>query len=395
VFLLYGATNALTNPVATLVTGKVAGQQFENNDVSYLTSSYIMHFFAPLGIPFFILIIVLAAIWWAPGKSGIAKLKGIFAAGSTSAIVAVLVLLSPQPAKAYYDQSDYSEWRFILPNQSAIFVPDVGANKESQAQFGSEAYLRENKVPAKRFQIPHAKLQGSSAWSNFYVPTGRLIIVDRTPYAREWTKDGHRGTSKADQSFPCQSQEGLNVTVEITIAASVTEDQAPRFLYYFGVKNPDGDPTDPKVIFTSVYYSRTLSDVMDTVVRGKIQSLVCKEISSRQLTVVNAEANKIMEAAEKNVTQFMESRGITLDYIGWGGTFTFDDVVQKAINDRYAAETITPVLSILQAQADIKIKEGLGNGLVTHGLPQNLIAIPENMMNLTSMFAKSAIQQTK
>jgi hypothetical protein len=378
--VLYGWLNFILNPAATLEAGKYARGQFENNDAAAITSVYGINFFGNIGIPLAVLLFILVIIWWKPAKAGIAAL-----------IATLCMLFLPlQPAQAYYDQTNYTEVYFILPNESAFFIPDTGANKDSQGQFGSEVYLRENKIASKRFVIPHAKLEGTSYWSNFYVPTGRLIIVDRTPYQREWVASHARGTSVKNESFPCQSVEGINITVEISIAASVHEENSPRYLYWFGVKPPVGDRSKPEVIFTSVFYSRTLTEVMDGVGRGKVQALVCQEIGARTADKANLEANAMMKNVENAAKTFFESRGITLDYIGWAGTFTFDPEVQKAINDRYAAEKIAPVLPIIQAQADVKIKEGLGAGLASKGLPASFLAIPQDMMDLSKLFTRPA-----
>ncbi len=338
--LLYGWINFLLNPAAILVSGKMAGKQFENSDTAYIVSYFGMNFFGSLGIPFLVLLIVLVAIWIKPIRSRIKS-------GWAAAVLFLFILCTYTNTFAYYDKADYTEAYFILPNESAFFIPDGGANKDSQSQFGSEEYLKANKVAAKRFIVPHAKFSGSGLWSDFYVPTGRLIIVDRTPYNREWTKASHRGTSNRDESFPCQSSEGLNITVEISIATSVLEDNAAKYLYYFGVKPPVGDRSKPEVIFASVFYGRTLTEIMDGVGRGKVQTMVCNEFTSRTLDKANADAAKIMESIEKGATAFFASRGITLDYIGWAGTFSFDQPVQDAINRRYIAGQDVEVAKML------------------------------------------------
>ncbi|MGO9569158.1 MAG: hypothetical protein ACLP5H_16615 [Desulfomonilaceae bacterium] len=349
--LLYGWINFLLHPVATLLSGKVAVKQFENSDASYVVSYFGINFFSNFGIPALVLLIVLVPIWWKP-------IKYLIKFSGGRALMILFILITGTNTLAYYDKADYTEAYFILPNESAFFIPDVGANKDSQAQFGSEEYLKANKIAAKRFIVPHAKFSGSGLWNDFYVPTGRLIIVDRTPYNREWVKAAHRGTSPKDECFPCQSSEGLNITVEISIASSVLEENAARYLYYFGVKPPKGDRTKPDVIFASVFYGRTLTEIMDTVGRGKVQALICKEFTTRTLDQANAEAAKIMETVEKGATAFFASRGITLDYIGWAGTFSFDQPVQDAINRRYiagqdveVAKTLAPHTSTIQALA--------------------------------------------
>jgi hypothetical protein len=49
---------------------------------------------------------------------------------------------------------DYTEAYIILPNESAFWIPDAGANKDTQARFESEEYLNANKVPVKRIPAP-------------------------------------------------------------------------------------------------------------------------------------------------------------------------------------------------------------------------------------------------
>jgi len=376
--LLYGWINFLLNPVSTILSGDAAVKQLDNSDTAYITSQWGMRFFGNIGIPFLVLLLVLVAIWWVP-------MRRWLSAGRTAVVVLALIAAAPQ-AWAYYDKNDYTEAIYILPNQSAFVIPDAGANKDNQAQFMSLDYLKANKVAAKRVVIPHVKLSGSGAWSDYYVPSARVIIVDRTPYNREWVTAPNRGTSNRNEGMPCQSSEGLNVTAGVSIGVSVREEDAARYLYYFGTIPPKGNPTEPAIVFTSVYDARSVADVMDKVGRGEVLSLVCQEISARALNDDNKQSGAIMKNVATAMTAFLAERGITLDYIGWADTFSFDEAVQKAINDKYTADTVGPVLKTLEALADVRIKEGLGQGLATKGLPANLVAIPSDLLDFTALF---------
>lgn len=359
--LVYGWVNFLLNPVATVLSGQIAGRQFEDSDVSYVISVWGMNFFSGLGIPFLVLLAILAAIWWKYLKMGLTHLLAAL-------LIVIVISTSGIPIQAYYDKYDYTEAYFILPNESAFYIPDVGANKASQAKFGSEEYLRENKIAAKRFIIPHTKLENSGLLSNYYVPAGRLIIVDRTPYNREWVSSSERGTSEKNEAFPCQSKEGLNITVGVAIAASVFEDDAPKFLHRFGVNPPEGDRTKPEVIFTSVFHGKSLKEVMDTVIRNKVQALACSEFTIRTFDESNAQSALIMTAIKTHVDTYMKSVGITLDYVGWSDTFSFDHSVQEAINRRYVAsqdiliaQTLAPHTSTLQKLATAEATRTVAN----------------------------------
>ncbi len=376
--LIYGWVNFLLSPVSTVLSGDAAAKQLENSDAAYVTSIWGMRFFGNLGVPLVALLAVLAAIWWVPAR------RWLTATRATAVLVALLA--SALPASAYYDKNDYTEAIYILPNQSAFVIPDAGANKDNQAQFMSLDYLKANKVAAKRVVIPHVKLSGSGGWSDYYVPSARVIIVDRSPYNREWVTAANRGTSNRNEGMPCQSSEGLNVTAGISIGVSVREEDAARYLYYFGTVPPKGNPSDPAVVFTSVYDARSVADVMDKVGRGEVLSLTCQEISARTLNDDNKDAGAIMTNISKGMTAFLAERGITLDYIGWADTFTFDPTVQRAINDKYTADTVKAVLPTLQALADVRVKEGLGEGLASRGLPANLVAIPSDLLDFTALF---------
>ncbi len=392
------AVNMIVGINTTISFGQSAAGQFANSSDAAVTVPLQFWVSHMLGLSAIITFLLLCLIWWPVVRSITRTMTAVMIAG------AALLATAGGDAKAYYDKTDVAEAVFILPNESAFFIPDVGANKDSQAKFGSEEYLNQNKVAAKRFQIPHAKFSGSggtySIWSDFYVPTSRLIIVDRTPYNREWTASTSTGTSSKNESFPCQSSEGLNMTAEVAIAASVSEDNVAKFLYYFGVNPPVGDRSRPEVIFTSVYYGKSLAQVMDTVGRGKVQSIVCHEFAARTFDEGNKHLNEVMTNVEKNVGDFLASRGITLDYIGWAGTITFDKDVQQAVNDRYTAEHLAPILPVMQQKAEIAIQTAAATAIMRWDgkLPaqiSGLWIVPGAWVDVLSQFVKPVAPPAK
>ena len=388
----YGVSRNIFNPVNTLVTATVAGNQLTNSNPAYLETQAVFGIsnMMDMGMTF-ALILVLIALWFKPIKTWVM-------AAATAILAVMLMTTTPDRAFAYADTTDKTEAYTILPNQTAFWVPDVGANKDSQAQFESEEYYNERKIAAKRFVIPHAKLGNSGGyWGwDFYVPTGRLYIVDRTPYSREWVKSKTRGTSSRDESFPCQSKEGVNITAGVSISASVAEQDASKFLYNFGVIPPKGDPTDPKVIFTSVYYGRSLWDVMDDVGRKKIQTMVCNEIGRRTFDQANADYIPMMDDISKSSIAWFKTLGITVNFIGWADTFEFDKEIQDTVNRRYEADKLGPVMSTLQATAQLEVQRGLAAGMANHGLPMFVSpGIIEGLINLVPKAPAAPAQVTK
>ena len=379
---IYETIMILLLPRLLLSSGQVAGGQFDNSDSSFVYASLRMGFNGSFGgMPSILLFVVLLAIWWAP-------LRHRF--GKQTITTAFGLLLGVAPAHAYYDKTDYTEAYTILPNESAFWIPDAGANKDSQTQFDSEAYLNANKVPLKRFIVPHVKLQGSGGFYDFYVPAGRLIIVDRTTYSREWVDSAERGTSHKKEGFPCQTIEGLNITVGISVGASVSDANAAKYLGRFGVLPISGDRTNPAIIFNSVYYSRRLAEVMDDVGRKKVQTLVCAEITARTFDKANAEANQIIDSVTKKSVDYFASVGITLDFIGWADTFTFDHDVQDAVNRRYVAAQDKEIAVALAPFADTIQKLAAASALRSFGshsdgkLPTTIVGLPPDIGGLLS-----------
>lgn len=390
IVVLWGLGYAVLTSTHTILASHAAGLQFQNSDVAAVVSQTSLYSLSKMVlIPSIIAIIALLLVW-------VPYIKRTWLAA------AVLTLaLSTSPAFAYYDKYDYAEAYTILPNESAFWIPDTGANKDSQVQYDSESYLESSKVAVKRFVVPHTHLQGSGSFFDFYVPSGRLIIVDRTTYSREWVASAERGTSKGDESFPCQSKEGLTITTGVSIGVEVKETNAAKYLYHFGVVSPTGTRNDPQVIFASVYYSRKVADVMDDIGRKKVQTLVCGEIASRSFDAANADANVIMDNVRKAATDYFASVGITLDFIGWADTFTFDHAVQDAIDRRYIAQQdkeiaslLTPYATTIQALAAADALRSFGQH--TDGkLPTTIVGLPPQVGTLLGTLLQSGPQQAK
>ena len=343
----------------------IAGNQLQNSSIAAIT--------APTGISAFHVIPTTFTIFW---LAALAYIWGTFFKPffkkATPALLAIGALLTlARPAHAYYATQDRAEAVGIPPNSTAFWIPDQGNTQATQQQTDDASFYNSHTVPGKIFIVPHSIFSnsgGSHIWDqDYYVPDGRLILVDRTPVTREWTSAPGTGTSSTDQSFQCQSNDGLNVGAAVSIAVSIQPGDAATYLYYFGTDpiapnpndaymqaNPNADPSnDPNVIFASVYHAKSLTNVMDTVGHGLIEASVCQAIGANDLQTDNKDYNSIMDTVQKTAQAYLDQRGITIDYIGWAGTFSFDSDVQKAINNLFIAQTDGPILTTLQDAAGI------------------------------------------
>jgi hypothetical protein len=152
----FGIASHIYNAGAQLTLGTAAVGQLDNSDAGFLYFTLINYLFGGGILPLISLLAILLAIWWKPLKNVYKEFLAVF-------LVIGLTAFFPSPSQAYYDQIDRAEFYEIGANQSAFLIPMVGANKDSQKQFGSVEYLNSNKVPAKRVQIPHVKADNTGA----------------------------------------------------------------------------------------------------------------------------------------------------------------------------------------------------------------------------------------
>jgi hypothetical protein len=352
--------HGIWSPVATLIGGQAAGGQFLPSDAAALQTAYTLGGLRAIdGFIGIGLSVILLLLWVGPlvrffktlddEQRNIGMLLAVAFGG--------MMLMMPQPAQVFYQTTDVTEAYTVLPNWSAFWIPDTGNNRDNQAQLDSQDYLEKNKIAAKRFIIPHAKLSGSGGWGGWdaYVPSGRLILVDRTTYSHEWVDSHDRGSSKNKEGFPCQTSEGINITTGVSVGARVDEADAAKFLYNFGVQGPKTGTNinDPQVIFQSVYYGRSLAEVMQDVGRRKIQTLVCNEIGARDFVAANKDTVKIMEAVEKKAVDYFKAVGIQITFIGWADTFAFDEKVQRRLIPLTKSPSKLPTMAKLMPYVDV------------------------------------------
>jgi len=359
--IIFAAFNYAKNTTAPLLTANAAVQQLQPSDSAFVASKVTMDAYRhSSAVSFILLLVALGVIWRKEGQDFF----------KTLAVASVLVTFFglAHNASAYYEDRDSVEYVEIGMNESAFMVPEQGDNKTKQAQFMSQDYLTQNKVASKRIQIPHVMLPMPGLLSiNKYIPAARLVLVDRSPYTREWTKETNKGTSSKDEGFSFESQEGNNIDTAVVIGATVKEEDAAKFLYNFGSKIA-GNSSDPQVKFASVVHGRSLADVMDTNVRGVVQSSLAREFKKRAFYDAVSQASEIMDAVKKDVETYCTNHGITLEYIGYDGGLVFDPKIQASIDklvysqaEAKSAIALAPTIAVKKGLADADLVQGLAD----------------------------------
>lgn len=266
------------------------------------------------------------------------KIKRVFATGVIAAMM--MSLTGCGIIKPY----DVPELVTIEASQTAFLIPLVGDTND-QASFESEELLRDAKVATKEIQIPHrwvktGRLPGSGEWRQ----AAKLIVVERTPVTREWNSSKDSGTNSANQAIYAESKESIGFSVGMNCSAQIyTEDDAVKFLYS--------------------YNNKTLSNIMDTEIRARVESKFVEECGKRTLNDILASKDEIMDAVRADVETYFGDKGITITVLGLKDGVEYDDqAIQASINEKFSSEQklVTQQnnnkVAIAKAEADAEAK---------------------------------------
>jgi hypothetical protein len=220
-----------------------------------------------------------------------------------------------------YDKPEYAE---IDTSETGFLIPLEG-DSGSQAKFQSEQYLRDLKVAAKRVQITHRWSQEGRFYSSGrWIPTVRLIKVNRSPVTREWTAENNSGTANKNEAIWIESADSVGFSMGFTCTAFIAEENAARFLYW--------------------YPSGSLANVMDAEVRGRIQQISAEVAARYPLDNLRERKQEISDTVKKDVTQFFTNRGLSVTTLGMFGGMTYENVeIQKAIDNTVIAQQLKVV----------------------------------------------------
>ena len=232
-------------------------------------------------------------------------------------LVAMLLVLALVSCRRPYQEKRYE---VIAPNETAFVIPLEGANKTNQGKFGSEEYLQESKVAAKRIEIPTRFHQnGRRDWEGEWIPTVMVIKVDRSPVTREWTADPSKGTTNKNEAIEVESKESIGFGVGVTVSASIPEEMTSKFLYN--------------------YSGKTLADIMDKNVRSFVQDYLSKSFVAFVLDTARTKKAQVFDNLRTEARQFFLKKGIYIENIGAAGQFIYTEKeIQEAINSKFSAE---------------------------------------------------------
>jgi regulator of protease activity HflC (stomatin/prohibitin superfamily) len=213
----------------------------------------------------------------------------------------------------------------IDTSETAFLLPLTGDLKQQDA-FASEEYLQQNLVSTKQVQIPFRWLQTDYYWCGLgaargkWVPSMRLVKVDRAPVTREWTADEHSGTSSKNEAIWVMTSDSVCFSTGWTCTARIAS-------------------TEDAVKFLFNYPSGSLAEVMDREIRAKIQTEFGLEVTDRPMDELRMKATPVFRRTTEAVEEFFKTRGITITNIGISGGYVYQDAkIQETLNKVFQSQ---------------------------------------------------------
>lgn len=224
-----------------------------------------------------------------------------------------------------YDKPEFVE---VDTSETGFLIPLEG-DATAQEKFQSEHYLAQRKVATKRVQITHRWLQeGRFPTDGRWIPTVRLVKVNRSPVTRTWTTPQNNAVgsvnSRSDEAIWIESADSVGFSMGFACTAFISEEDAARFLYW--------------------YPSGSLADVMDHEVRGRIQQVAAEVAAKYPLDQLRSRKQEIADAVKQDVTNFFANRGVTVTTIGMFGGMTYENPeIQRSIDGTFIAQQLKVV----------------------------------------------------
>jgi hypothetical protein len=224
----------------------------------------------------------------------------------------------------------------IGSNETAFLLPLEEKAAEGGKAIGSVEDLEKAVVRSQRVIIPQRQFQtGRLPGSYKWIPTMRVVKVDRTQVTREWTRNEKTGTSTADQAIKLESLDSIDFQVGMTVGVSILHEDAPKFLYYNA--------------------GRKLSDIVDSNIRGFCQSVLAREFGKALLSECPARKGDAFKTCFEEAKTFYKQKGITIDYLGSSeGLYYSNSEIQRQFDRQFTASNEAKVAEYEKKAQDEK-----------------------------------------
>ncbi|MFZ1720809.1 MAG: hypothetical protein WAU28_05730 [Candidatus Moraniibacteriota bacterium] len=272
----------------------------------------------------------------------------------------------------------------VKPNETAFVIPLEG-DSASQEKFESVKYLQAKKVQAKRITLPIKKRETGRWLGEFeWLPTVRVIKVDRSLVTREWSEPSLKGkppTNMQKAAIAVESKESIGFHVGINVTVLIQEDDAATYLYWHNVKS--------------------LQNVTDTNIRGFIQGVLSREFGALSLEQAKEQKNRVFGVAEKEAKDHFKQYGITILNLGNAGGLEFDDPeIQAAINNTQTSEMKIDVAKKDKLAQDERNKRDVATAIAARQAAEEFAKAKEAQtarvdLEIKMVYAQAALEAAK
>lgn len=209
----------------------------------------------------------------------------------------------------------------IEPNETAFLInlEDV-QGKSVQDALASPEQLEPKKIANKRVNLEQRVQKTGRFWFSYqWLPTQRVLRVNRKPVTREWTPESGQGKGKLDQAIYVESEDSIGFGVAINITVSVQERDAALYICSFGEK--------------------PLETVLDENIRGFVQTILSDEFGKKPLMDCIKTKKEVSELLLSKTKETFSEKGVTVEYMGLAEGLTFENPkIQEALDKKFTAE---------------------------------------------------------
>lgn len=260
----------------------------------------------------------------------------------------------------------------VGPNETAFLVSLEGNTAEGQAKMDSLAFYEAAKVQAKRIEIPQRWMKtGKTEADGRWVPTMKLIKVDRSPVTRLWYNEGTKIGDKP--GINVETRGSVGVTFGISLSARLDESDTAKFLYFYSTK--------------------PLAEVMDKEIYATATSILGAVVGRMDYEEMVEKKGDIVAALQRGLTEQYAQYGITIYGIGlYGGIIPDNQAIQVALDnlviaqrareaaiaDNATARIRAETTAINSAMADVDLKKALAEYIRAAG-EKGISLVPQVM----------------
>jgi hypothetical protein len=205
----------------------------------------------------------------------------------------------------------------VKNNETAFVIQLEGS---AQAKLDSLEALQKMQISEKRINIPQRWMR-TGRWEHEgdWIPTVKVLKVDRSPVSREWSEEPDTGTSKKNEAIWVESKDSIGFSTGFNCTAMIKEENSAKFLYLY----PNG----------------SLTTIMDSQIRNEIQAVASEAAAAWKMDECREKKLEIIAAVREKVIPKFEATGITITTIGMFGGFKYEDKeIQNSINNTFVAQ---------------------------------------------------------